>query len=111
MKPKSTTQSKEQPQNAASTLFLIKEELKSRKFFNTLRDLGLDDSHFQPSLDELIMTNLGLNDDQDRTFDFYYKIMEKYSEIIEPSLESIDAHARNAYFELTKKRKRSVRKK
>jgi len=90
------------------TLFLIKQELKSRKFFNTLRTLGLDNSHYQPHLDELILANVGLNDDANETFDFYYLLMEKHSEKIEPDNESITHEAFQVYLELMiEKKKRS----
>lgn len=96
------------PVRVELTVFLIKEELKSRKFFNSLRDTGLDDCYYQPHLDELIMANLGLDDDRDETFDFYYKIMEKYSQKIEPDRESITEQAFNAYMELINMKKKLI---
>lgn len=94
------------PSKLELTLFLIREELKSRKFFSGLQELGLDDCYYQPHLDELIMANVGLDDDQDKTFDFYYNIMEKYSKEIEPDRDSITEQAFNAYMELVCEQKR-----
>jgi hypothetical protein len=94
------------PSKLELTLFLIREELKSRKFFNGLLELGLDDCYYQPHLDELIMANVGLDDNQDKTFDFYYAIMEKYSQKIEPDKDSITEQAFNAYTELVNEQRR-----
>lgn len=81
-------------------LCLIKEELKSRKFFNTLRSLGLDNSYYQPHLDELILSYVGLNDELDETFDFYYSVMEKYSASINKDEKSMMGEAVEVYIEL-----------
>jgi hypothetical protein len=96
------------PTNAQLAIFLIKEELKSLKFFNSLRDAGLDDCYYQPHLDELIMAYVGLDDDENETYDSYYNIMEKYSQKIEPDIESITEQAFNAYMELINLQKRST---
>ena len=58
------------------TLYLITEELKTRKFFNGLLDLGLDNCPYQPNLDKLIMAYIGLPDDVDDAFDFYYDVID-----------------------------------
>lgn len=44
-------------------------------FFNTLQQLGLHDSYYQPHLDEVILECLGLNDGTNDTFDFYCAII------------------------------------
>ena len=81
-------------------LFLIGEELKSRKFFNTLQDLGLDDSWYQPHLDEAILTCLGLNDNTNETFDFYYAVMNEHAALIDKSPASVEEQARVVYVKL-----------
>ena len=65
------------PPKVQLTLFLIGEELKSRKFFNALRTVGLDHSYYQPHLDEAILTSVGLDDDSDEVFELYYTEVEK----------------------------------
>jgi len=87
------------PLSAKLTLFLIKEELKTRKFFNSLRQLGLSDSPYQPNLDELIMTNIGF-DNSNESFEFYYEVIEKYSKKIESDEDSIIELALNVYIDL-----------
>jgi hypothetical protein len=94
------------PRQVEYTLFLIKEELKSRKFFNSLSKLGLDNSYYQPNLDELIMQHIELTDQSNETYDFYYAIMEKYSMHIEPNEESVMQQAFQVYLEFMLEKKR-----
>lgn len=72
---------------------LISEELKSRRFFGTLQILGLEDSHFQPNLDALIMQGLGLGEDN-ATFDRYFRVMDEHAGKIGIQEESVRAEAR-----------------
>lgn len=88
------------------TLYLIKEELKSRKFFNTLQTMGLDDCYFQPHLDTLILRSLDLDDDSDKTFDAYYEIIEHRSKKIDADDESIMKQALKVYMELKRLKKK-----
>ncbi|PZR16843.1 MAG: hypothetical protein DI539_17565 [Flavobacterium psychrophilum] len=87
-------------------LFLIKEELKSRKFFNALQQTGLDDCYFQPHLDTLILRTLDMDDDSDKTFDAYCEIMERRSKKIDIDNDSIMKQALKAYYELLEQRKK-----
>lgn len=90
----------EMPSEIQDILYLIKEELKSRKFFNALQTVGLDGSYFQPHLDTFILKSLDMDDDTDETFDTYYKIIERRSEIIEANDYSITKQALEVYNEL-----------
>ena len=67
------------PQKIDYCLYLIKEELKSRRFFEGLHKVGVDDIYFQPHLDKLILKSVGLDDGTDETSEFYFKIMERRS--------------------------------
>lgn len=64
------------PNNETLALFLIGEELKSRRVFNTLQALGLENSYYQPHLDEMILRCVGLTDDSNETFEFYSSAMD-----------------------------------
>lgn len=75
---------------------LISAELKSRKFFNTLQDLGLDDSWCQPHLDDIILACLGIDDDTNETFDFYYDVMNKHASKIDKTKSSVIKQAKAA---------------
>ena len=94
------------PYEIQSTLYLIREELKSRRFFNVLRETGLDDCYYQPHLDSLILRSIGMDDDSDKTFDAYYEIMERRSKKIEADNDTITEQALNAYHELLDAKKR-----
>ncbi|HEY8938127.1 MAG TPA: hypothetical protein VIM65_23050 [Cyclobacteriaceae bacterium] len=94
------------PSNTELTLQLIQEELKCRKFFNSLSKLGLRDSHYQPNLDNLIMAYVGLYDNTDQTFEFYYDIIETHSERIDETSESVIEQALKVYIALLAEVKR-----
>lgn len=86
--------------NEKHVITLICEELKSRKFFNTLQQLGLDDSWYQPHLDEAILSCLGINDHTNETFDFYYAVMNEHAEKIDKSIESVLTQAKEVHAKL-----------
>ena len=90
------------------TLYLITEELKTRKLFNGLLDLGLDNCPYQPNLDKLIMAYVGLPDDVDNAFDFYYDVIEKHSKLITANKESATQQALEVYATLLAEVKRRV---
>jgi hypothetical protein len=99
------------PAKTELTLYLIKEELKSHKFFSGLRNLGLDDSYYHTDLSPIILANLGLNDETNETIDFYFALLDKYSQYIEPDRDrdSIMKEALNMYIDLiAEQKKRSV---
>jgi glutamine synthetase len=93
------------PSEVQLPIYLIKEELKSRKFFNTLQQMGLDDCYFQPHLDTLILRSLDMDDDSDKTFDAYCEIMERRSKKIDTDKDSIMKQALKAYHELLDQKK------
>jgi len=94
------------PSQTEVILQLIGEELKSRKFFNSLTHLGLDNSYYQPNLDNLIMAYVGLHDNDNQTFDFYYSVIESHSERINKNKESVMEQALEVYVELVAEVKR-----
>ncbi len=83
-------------------LILIKEELKSHKFFGVLRTIGLDDAYFQSDLSSVILNHVGLVDDTNETIDFYFDLLERFSANLEVNNESAKAEALNMYRELLK---------
>jgi hypothetical protein len=94
------------PSDTQVTLYLIKEELKSWKFFRTLQELGLDDCNFQPHLDMVILRSLGLDDNSDKVFDAYYEIIERRSRKIDADDEKMMKQALKAYVELMQLREK-----
>jgi hypothetical protein len=78
-------------------LRLIQEALKSHKFFNTLLDLGLDNSYYQPELDDLICTCMNITDESNETLDRYFAIMNEESNGMDHTQKSMIYHACKAY--------------
>lgn len=81
-------------------LHLIREELKSRKFFSGLQKLGLDYCYYQPQLDKPILAALGFEEPSDEVYRFYFKLIEKRSRKIREDEESITRQAEKVYREL-----------
>jgi hypothetical protein len=94
------------PRKIDHCLFLIKEELKSRRFFEGLHSVGLDDVYLQPHLDRLILKSVGLDDGTDETSEFYFKIMERRSKKIDADNDSIVTQALKVYMELVAEKNR-----
>jgi hypothetical protein len=87
-------------------LFLIKEELKSRKFFEGLHSVGMEDIYLRPNLDSLILKSVGLDDGTDATGEFYFEIMERRSKKVRQDNDSIVSQALKVYMELLFEKKR-----
>lgn len=87
------------PDDLDMVLFLIKEELKSRRLFRALHQIGLDDCWFQPHLDSLIMRAIDL-DHSDETNTAYNDILEKRCKKIDADHDSTMKQVMKAYIEL-----------
>lgn len=94
------------PRKIDYCLFLIKEELKSRRFFEGLHSVGLDDVYLQPHLDRVILKEVGLDDGTDETGEFYFRIMERRSKKVEADNDLIVTQALKVYIELIAEKKR-----
>lgn len=88
------------PDSIQMSIYLIKEELKCRKLFHALHEVGIDDCYFQPHLDIVIMESMGLRDGTDETFRIYDEIMDRRSKKIEADHDSIMKQAMKVYHEL-----------
>jgi hypothetical protein len=97
------------PENVELVLILIQTELKTRKFFNGLANVGLDDCYLRPSLDSVIMQCLDMDDGEDETFLVYDGIMEKGSSRIEDE-EGVVRQAVKVLRELVEARGELLRK-
>lgn len=93
------------PSDTQIALFLIKEELKTRKLFQALHDAGLDDCYYQPHLDTLILQSVGVYDGTDETFELYTEIMDRRSKKIDMDHELIVKQAMKVYMELKRLKK------
>jgi hypothetical protein len=79
------------PANIDLTLYLIREELKSQKFFLALHKAGIDDIYYQPRLGKAILMNM---DDGKR------------AKKIKPDRDNITKQAFKVYHELVAEKKR-----
>jgi hypothetical protein len=94
------------PHKIDYTLFLIKEELKSTRFFDGLNDVGAGDILLQPHLDGLILKAVGLDDGTDETFKFYLAVMQRRSRKIGDDGGSLVKQAMKVYVELRAEKRR-----
>lgn len=94
------------PRKIDYCLFLIKEELKSRRFFEGLHSVGIDDVYLKPHLDILILKSVGLDDGTDETAEFYFKIIERRARKVEADNDSIVTQALKVYLELLAEKRR-----
>jgi hypothetical protein len=67
------------PEQTELILFLIKEDLKSERFFEILRTAGLGNCSYQPDLSSLILAYTGLYDELDDTWEFYFQLLRLHS--------------------------------
>jgi hypothetical protein len=65
-----------------TAIYLIREELKSRKLFGGLRDLGFDDDFYCADLLEIIMPLIGYSWDLPEHYDFCNNLLEKHSALV-----------------------------
>ncbi|GCC50114.1 hypothetical protein SanaruYs_03290 [Chryseotalea sanaruensis] len=84
-------------------LLLLGEELKSYKFFSTLRSIGLDDAFFQSDLGSFILVKVGLDEDSNEVQDRYYHLLAQYSEPLQASEASVRECAFSCYLALVAK--------
>ncbi len=98
------------PADIDLALYLIREELKSQKFFDGLHKIGISECCYQVRLGKVILAQMGLDDGSDETFNFYYRLIEKRSKKIEADSDSVMKQALKVYAKLLiekKKRKGS----
>lgn len=93
------------PTNVELILYLIREDLKCQKFFDGLRNVGLDDCYYQPELGLLIITYAGLDPEKDEDSDLYYNLVAEHIKDMEASRESVTRKALSIYMKLVEKRK------
>jgi hypothetical protein len=88
------------PESVDLVLYLIREDLKSQKFFNALSKAGLDDCYYQPRLGNVILKLLHLDDGSDEIFEFYFSLIERRSRKIKADNDSVMKQALKVYGEL-----------
>ena len=97
------------PPKLDQIFFLIREELKSQKYFNTLYELGQTDNFYQPHLGKLILLLMDMDDGSDEIFQFYSAVVEKRSKKIGMDNKSVMKQVMKVYEELMERREASKR--
>ena len=100
------------PKNVEMALFLIGEELKTRKFFNGLRNLGLDDCSYEHHFNSPIAHYMGLEDHSDTMYSRIDDLLEKHAEKVDADdSESVMKQVLRAYVDLVIERRAQHRNK
>jgi hypothetical protein len=94
------------PANIEFILYLIKEELKSAKFFNGLARLGFGDSYYESDLGTLVLAYCGFDTTPDELYEFYVDLIDRYSDKIEEDNETVMKYAFKVYIEIMIEKKR-----
>ncbi|WP_333820809.1 hypothetical protein [Ohtaekwangia sp.] len=89
------------PSSIQTIIFLLKEDIKNQKLFNSLREIGLEDSPYQSDLCSVILPAIGLDSDNDETISLYIALLKKYSAASEPTVTSFTEQAFHLYAELS----------
>ena len=88
------------PSEIEFTLFLIKEDLKSNRFFNTLAKVGFEDNPYRSDFGIMVLASIGFEDRSDKLYELYYNLLNKYSEKIESDNKKNIKAAFNLYIDL-----------
>jgi hypothetical protein len=92
------------PEDLELILFLIREQLKSRKFFDGLAALGLTDSYYQSHFESVILRKLEMDDGTDELYNFFTELIGKYSQGLDGENQTLVNAAMSVYRELIERR-------
>jgi hypothetical protein len=93
------------PQQIDEILYMIREDLKSQKYFDGQAELNGTESPYRPHLAKLILLRMNLDDGSDEIFEFYYRIVEKRSKRIGEDNDSIMKQVMKVWAELVGRRR------
>jgi hypothetical protein len=97
------------PADVEVTLFHIREALKARKLFNTLCEVGFDDSYFHSDFSEFVLASIGFDDRPDDLYSWYSALLDKHSKKTEADNEKLTRAAIKIYVELMIEKRRRHR--
>lgn len=89
------------PLEIERVLFLIREELKSRRFFAALENAGISDVAYQTSLGKLIAQMLEIDLTDDDTLERFEDILDQHAQSVNEDNELLSKSALAAYHELS----------
>jgi hypothetical protein len=97
------------PSQVELTIFLIKEELKNRKFTKGLDKVGFDTSDCSSDFSSLILALIGFKERPDELYEWYFKLMDEFAEKIDLSdWKELNEQAFNFYIELLMEKKKNI---
>ena len=73
------------PQKVEFTLFLIREELKSRKFTSDIEKIGFDSTICSSDFSSLIFSSIGFDNESDDFYDWYFGQLDVFCKNIDLS--------------------------
>jgi hypothetical protein len=93
-------------------IFLIKAELKNRKFTEQLEQVGFDPTYSALDLGTVVLQLLGFKNRSDETYEWYQKRVEHYLPrvILKDDGEVLNALAIDLFKELRLKRSQEIKK-
>jgi hypothetical protein len=91
---------KKNPHPPEKILPLISQELKIRRIINGLQKAGIESCSFEPSLDCIVLSEMGIDDGSDKTIAHYCKVIDRESGKIKPNKKSIMNQSIKVYREL-----------
>jgi hypothetical protein len=97
------------PADIELTLFHIREALKARKLFNTLSEVGFDDSNFHSDFSDFVLGSVGFDDPPDDLYSWYSALIDKHSKKIDTGSEKCTRAAIKIYVELMIEKKRRLK--
>jgi hypothetical protein len=95
------------PSRVELTIFLIREELKNRKFTKGLEKVGFDTSDCSSDFSSLILALAGFQNRTDELYEWYFNQSEEYSEKFDLSdWKELNEQAFNFYIDLLMERRK-----
>ncbi len=95
------------PRSVDISIFLIKAELKTRKFFKSMEQIGFDTTLYLTDFSSLILNLVGFESRSDDVYDWYNKLLEDYIQRFElkDEAELLDKLALEFFVDLESYRK------
>jgi hypothetical protein len=97
------------PSDIEVALFLIKEDLKSNRLLNSLSNIGFDESNHKSSFGTMVLAILGFEQQPDELYEFYYRMLDHYSEKVGDDNKKLVKAAFNLYVDLIIEKRNAAR--
>jgi len=96
------------PSEIEFTIYLIKEDLRSSKFFNTLASVGFEDNPYRSDFSTMVLASIGFEDRSDALYELYYNLLNKYAKKVESDNKKIIKVAFNLYVDLIIEKRKAI---